>query len=136
MAQSGSASDKNTSQSTAEPLTVVARYLVGLLQASGSGFFERHRPVSLSTLATPHLGILRYKNRFWQWVAVKYGHCLLGRSGDQLYYKDRFDDHEDELDEHGRQRDRRPLLEVMADPNGVFVRAMNRFESISIFANA
>jgi hypothetical protein len=117
-------------------IAVVARYFVGLLLASDRSFFCRHRPVSFSTLATPHLGILKYKNHFWQWVAVKYGHRLLGRSGDQLYYWDRFDDEEGDIDEQGRKRDRRPLLEVMADPSGLFIKAINRFERISIFANA
>lgn len=69
-------------------------------------------------------------------MAVKYGHRLLGRSGDQLYYWDRFDDEEGDIDEQGRKRDRRPLLEVMADPSGLFIKAINRFERISIFANA
>lgn len=115
---------------------MVARYMVGLLLASDPGFYRRHRPVSFSTFATPHLGILKYKDRFWQWVAVKYGHRLLGRSGDQLYYKDQFDEGDEDVNVQGYVRDRRPLLEVMADPDGVFVKAMNRFESISIFSNA
>lgn len=116
--------------------TVVARYFVGLLAATDRSFFAKHRPLSFSTLATPHLGILKYKNKFWQWVAVKYGHRLLGRSGDQLYFWDRFDDQQGDVDENGKNRDRRPLLEVMADPRGLFIRAINKFERIAIFANA
>lgn len=39
---------------------VVARYLVGLLEARTPSFFDAHKPVSLTTIATPHLGVPRY----------------------------------------------------------------------------
>lgn len=85
-------------------------------------------------------------------MAVKYGHALLGRSGDQLYFWDRFDDGATTATEgtEGTQvgtdevkMDKglkktfggRPLLEVMADPEGVFNKALNQFERVDFFAN-
>jgi hypothetical protein len=39
---------------------VVARYLVGLLEAREPSFFDKHVPVSFTTVATPHLGMPHY----------------------------------------------------------------------------
>jgi hypothetical protein len=51
------------------------------------------------------------------------GARLLSRSGEQLYVADSY-------------ADGRPLLEVMADPDEAFIRALRRFKRIEIFANA
>ncbi|BEI82351.1 hypothetical protein CcaverHIS002_0302190 [Cutaneotrichosporon cavernicola] len=40
---------------------LVARYLVGLLAARTPNFFDKITPVSFTTIATPHLGVPRYK---------------------------------------------------------------------------
>lgn len=136
--------------SLTDSVAVVARYLIGLLSATPS-FFQKHKPYSFTTIATPHLGILKYKSKIWQWVAVKYGHALLGRSGDQLYFSDKFDESadvkvddgsEDGMDKVERVEKKlkrrlggRPLLEVMADPEGVFNKALNQFERVDFFAN-
>ena len=84
--------------------TVIARYIIALLHHRNSSFFVAHQPTTFATFATPHVGVLKYRRRFWQWVAVKAGHRLLGRTGDQLYAWDRYSS----LDE-------RPLLEVMSE---------------------
>jgi hypothetical protein len=83
---------------------VIARYLIGLLHSRDPSFLVKHRPVNFTTLATPHIGIVKYRGRFWQWVAVKWGYSLLGRTGDQLYTWDKYSVQDD-----------RPLLEVMSD---------------------
>lgn len=83
---------------------VIARYVIGLLHSRDPSFFTKHRPINFTTLASPHVGIMKYRGRFWQWVAVKWGYSLLGRTGDQLYTWDKYS----ALDE-------RPLLEVMSD---------------------
>ncbi|GFZ49245.1 LOW QUALITY PROTEIN: hypothetical protein JCM24511_06995 [Saitozyma sp. JCM 24511] len=100
---------------------LVARYLVGLLESDES-FFRRHKPVSFSTIATPHLGVPRY-NTVLSTVLCWLGARLLSRSGEQLYVADSY-------------ADGRPLLEVMADPDEAFNRALRRFKRIEIFANA
>ncbi|KAJ9113624.1 hypothetical protein QFC22_005932, partial [Naganishia vaughanmartiniae] len=85
----------------------------------------KHRPVNFTTLATPHVGIVKYRGRFWQWVAVQWGYSLLGRTGDQLYTWDKYS-----------EQDERPLLEVMSDADEIFIKALNSFQRIDFFANA
>lgn len=85
-------------------LSVIARYLIGLLHSRDPSFLVKHRPVNFTTLATPHAGIVKYRGRFWQWVAVQWGYSLLGRTGDQLYTWDKYS-----------EQDERSLLEVMSD---------------------
>jgi len=91
------------SWTTQEPslIPVVARYLAGLLSAR-EGFFKRHRPVSFSTAATPHLGVVRYGSRFNTLIHTV-GRRLFSRSGQQLYCLD-------------TEWDGRGILEVLADP--------------------
>jgi len=52
------------------------------------------------------------------------GPRFLGRTGPQFYVKDSYAD------------TGRPLLEIMADPNLLFYRALALFPRIAIFANA
>ncbi|KAJ9123818.1 hypothetical protein QFC24_003595 [Naganishia onofrii] len=104
---------------------LIARYLIGLLHSRDPSFFVKHRPVNFTTLATPHVGIVKYRGKFWQWVAVKWGYSLLGRTGDQLYTWDKYS-----------AQDERPLLEVMSDSEEIFIKALNSFQRIDFFANA
>ncbi|KAK1926452.1 putative serine esterase-domain-containing protein [Papiliotrema laurentii] len=102
---------------------LVARYLVGLLHSRTPSFFEKHKPVSFSTIATPHLGVPRY-NTFLSTILIWLGSRLLSRSGEQLYVTDQYS-----------EQDPRPLLEIMADPTLIFSKALGQFERIQIFAN-
>jgi hypothetical protein len=79
--------------------------VIAILHFRDPSFFVNHRPLAFTAFAAPHVGIMKYRGRFWQWVAVKWGHRLLGRTGDQLYTWDTFS-----------ASDERPLLEVMSDP--------------------
>ncbi|WVQ74062.1 hypothetical protein IAR50_003645 [Cryptococcus sp. DSM 104548] len=103
---------------------LVARYLVGLLHSRSPSFFERHKPVSFTTLCTPHYGVPRY-NTFLSTVLCWLGARILSRSGEQLYVADRYSD-----------EDPRPLLEIMADPRSVFYNGLEQFERRAIFAAA
>lgn len=93
---------------------VVARFLVGLLEARSPSFFDTHKPGSFSTIATPHLGIPRYSgcdtfpnpDTFLSAVLSWLGGKLLSRSGEQLHIVDTYS-----------ETDPRPLLEIMADPS-------------------
>ncbi|KAJ9121976.1 hypothetical protein QFC24_004559 [Naganishia onofrii] len=104
---------------------LIARYLIGLLHSRDPSFFAKHRPVNFTTLASPHVGIVKYRGRFWQWVAVQWGYSLLGRTGDQLYTWDKY-----------AAQDDRPLLEVMSDADEIFIKALNSFQHIDFYANA
>ncbi|KAJ7043596.1 DUF676-domain-containing protein [Mycena alexandri] len=100
---------------------LVARYVVGILRQRG--FFENVVPVNFNTIATPHLGLPRYKS-FFSSLASVLGPRLLSRTGEQFYCVDKW------------SAKGRPLLEVMADSDRIFYQALAAFETIRIYANA
>ncbi|CAK9782749.1 DUF676-domain-containing protein [Cutaneotrichosporon oleaginosum] len=100
---------------------LIARALVGELNARSPSFFSLHRPASFCTIATPHLGVLRYGSWRSTWVHA-IGQRLFSRTGQQLFCLD---------NDLGR-----PLLAQMADPNDKYLRALNVFPRIVIIANA
>lgn len=79
---------------------LVSRYIIGILRYKG--FFDKVTPVNFTTIATPHLGLLRYSTLFSS-VAHGLGPTLLGRTGSQFYAKDEYAD------------TGKPLVEVMAE---------------------
>ncbi|PIL25196.1 hypothetical protein GSI_13085 [Ganoderma sinense ZZ0214-1] len=100
---------------------LISRYVVGILHQRG--FFEDVIPVNFNTVATPHIGLPRYRG-FMSKVFAFFGPKLLSRTGEQFYVVDKWS-------EHGR-----PLLEVMADPDRIFYKALTRFEQVRFYANA
>ncbi|EJT46306.1 lipid particle protein [Trichosporon asahii var. asahii CBS 2479] len=80
---------------------LIARTLIGQLYAR-PGFFARHRPAYFSTIATPHLGVLRYGSWRSAWMHAV-GQHMFSRTGQQLFCLD--SDHGD------------PFLVVLADPS-------------------
>lgn len=100
---------------------LVARYLVGILHQRG--FFEKVTPVNFNTIATPHIGLLRYPS-FISSVFSSLGPKLLSRTGEQFYCVD-------EWSPNGQ-----PLILTMADPDKIFYQALSSFKHIRIYANA
>lgn len=100
---------------------LVARYALGLLHSRG--WFEKLRPVNFTTFASPHLGVrtpLRgYASRLWNAL----GSRTLCMSGRQLFLIDEF------------RHTGRPLLDVLADPNSIFIHALKKFENRSLYVN-
>ena len=80
---------------------LVSRYLVGILQQRG--FFENVKPMNFITVATPHIGLVRFPT-FRSRMFAYLGPRLLSRTGEQFYATDKW------------SASGRPLLEVMADP--------------------
>ncbi|WWC59357.1 uncharacterized protein I303_101909 [Kwoniella dejecticola CBS 10117] len=103
---------------------LVARYLVGLLHSRQPSFFDKHRPISFSTISTPHYGIPKY-NTLLSRVLSYLGARIMSRSGEQLYVADNYSD-----------EDQRPLLEIMADPRSIFYQGLEKFERLEIYASA
>jgi hypothetical protein len=66
-------------------------------------FFATVTPVNFNTIATPHIGLVRYPS-FFSTLASIFGPRILSRTGEQFYGTDRW------------SKTGRPLLEVMADP--------------------
>ncbi|WVQ94679.1 hypothetical protein IAU59_001759 [Kwoniella sp. CBS 9459] len=102
---------------------LIARYLIGILHARQPSFFARHKPVSFSTAATPHLGVLKY-GTITNTVVHTVGKRVFSRTGRQIYAQD------NEVEWNGRG-----LLEAMADPDQVFIHALRLFPKVMIVAN-
>ncbi|KAL3422474.1 lipid particle protein [Phlyctema vagabunda] len=100
---------------------LVARYAVGLLDSKG--FFDKIKPVNFTTFATPHLGVrtpLRgWHNHIWNVLGAR----TLSTSGRQLFTIDKFRD------------TGRPLLEVLADPESIFIKGLAKFERRTLYTN-
>lgn len=100
---------------------LIARYVVGILHQKR--FFDSVQPMNFTTVATPHIGIVRYPN--WRSKLFSLlGPRLLSRTGEQFYLTDKWS-------ARGR-----PLLQVMADPDRVFFQALLKFEQVRFYANA
>ncbi|KAF5387305.1 hypothetical protein D9757_005779 [Collybiopsis confluens] len=113
---------------------LVSRYIVGIL--AQRGFFAALEgntesdpnmilmtPMNFNTIATPHIGLIRYPTLFSS-LAHALGPKLLSRTGEQFYLND---------DWSGNGR---PLLDILSDPTLVFYQALTRFKQVRIFANA
>ncbi|ESK84109.1 lipid particle protein [Moniliophthora roreri MCA 2997] len=100
---------------------LVSRYVVGILYQKG--FFKDVAPVNFNTIATPHLGLPRYPSILSSLYSTL-GPKLLSRTGEQFYCVDKW------------SNTGKPLLEVMADPEFVFYKALASFQHARIYANA
>jgi len=100
---------------------LIGRYLVGILLQRK--FFDDVTPVNFNTFATPHIGLPRYPN-IVSAISSSIGPRFLSRTGEQFFVSDKW------------SSTGRPLLEVMADPQHIFYRALSMFPNITIYANA
>lgn len=100
---------------------LVARYAIGLLYHKG--YFDTIKPMTFTTFATPHLGVRTpskgYPNHLWNVLGAR----MLSTSGRQLFTIDDFR-------ETGRS-----ILDVMTDPNSVFMHALAQFERRTLYSN-
>lgn len=99
---------------------LVGRYLIGILYQRG--FFETVTPVNFHTIATPHLGVPHFPNIFSALLS-SWG-PRLSRTAEQFYC----------VDKYGQTG--KPLLQVMADRERIFYRALALFPHITLYANA
>ncbi|TVY48492.1 putative lipase [Lachnellula occidentalis] len=100
---------------------LISRYAIGLLDSKG--FFDKIKPVNFTTFASPHLGVrtpLRgWHNHIWNVLGAR----TLSASGRQLFTIDKFRD------------TGRPLLEVLADQESIFIKGLAKFERKTLYAN-
>ncbi|KIM90467.1 hypothetical protein PILCRDRAFT_812222 [Piloderma croceum F 1598] len=99
---------------------LVARYIVGILHHRE--FFSAIAPVNFTTIATPHIGLLKYST-WYSKLSNVLGPRLLARTGSQFYAKDNYAD------------TGRPLVDIMSDPDRLFYKALASFSRIAIYAN-
>ncbi|UZJ54868.1 hypothetical protein CBS101457_004188 [Exobasidium rhododendri] len=124
---------------------LVARYVIGLLDSRS--FFSSSggkRPVEarqFATFATPHIGVPPANGVFGK-IANYIGGRLLSRTGEQLYLLDSGWESDSEVDAHERitpassSRSKVGLVESMSRPGSTFIRALNRFKKVTLYANA
>jgi hypothetical protein len=99
---------------------LIARFALGILWSRG--FFDRVKPCTFATFASPAIGIPRYRGT-WSAFTGLVGSRLLSRSGAQMYARDRF-------------HDGKPLLELMSEHGTSFRNALEAFERVEVYANA
>lgn len=117
---------------------LVARYLVGILHQRK--FFEKVAPMNFCTVATPHIGLIKYPSTRWKLFSYL-GPRLLSRTGEQFFAVDKW------------STSGRPLVEVLADPGKyrycfgvfrlshcpaeqIFYQALSVFSRLCFYANA
>lgn len=100
---------------------LIARYVVGLLDSKG--YFDYIKPVNFTTFASPHIGVrtplLGRTSVIWNALGAR----TLSASGRQLFTVDTFRD------------SGRPLLSILADPESIFIHALQKFENKCLYAN-
>ena len=100
---------------------LVARYVAGVLHAKR--FFDKVQPLNFTTFATPHLGVAApassFGSRAWNYI----GKMTLGASGQQLFATATFRD------------SGKPLLSLLAEPDGIFMRGLLLFPYRTLYAN-
>lgn len=109
-----------------------SRYAIGLLLQKGllktpynpDGKLE---PVAFTTFASPHAGTSFHQNTLRSNVSNALGKTMLGQSGMDLFLQPVT------IDENNK--DPRPVLEQLADPNGVFYKALAAFKHRMLFSN-
>lgn len=103
---------------------LVCRYALGILYHDG--FFSHIRPVHFVTFCTPHLGIVNPStlllSRMFNWIAPH----VLAQTGKHFFLKDHTVVGPNQT---------MPLLQWMADPASKFYKALEMFESRSLYAN-
>jgi len=121
---------------------LVARYVIALLDSqsfftlnsvgNGGSVEARH----FATFATPHVGVPPANGMFGK-LANFIGGRLLSRTGEQLYIRDSGWESDNELHQHKQSSNLKVgLIESMARPGSIFILALNRFQKITIYANA
>ena len=121
---------------------LVARYAVGLLDSQSFFNPPGGQPVQarhFATFATPHIGVPPANGAFGR-LANYIGGRLLSRTGEQLYLLDTGWESEEDIERHKASAStgklRVGLIESMSRPGSTFIRALNRFDKVTFYANA
>ncbi|PWY90187.1 lipase/serine esterase [Aspergillus heteromorphus CBS 117.55] len=100
---------------------LVARYALGLLYARG--WLDKLEPVNFTTFVSPHVGVRNPLKGTWGFLWNNVGPLTISTSGKQLFLIDSFRD------------SGKPLLSVLADPESIFIKALEKFRHRSLYAN-
>ncbi|KAG8922510.1 hypothetical protein FRC02_011808 [Tulasnella sp. 418] len=100
---------------------LVSRYAIGILHSQK--FFERVTPVNFTTIATPHIGLVRYPTWIGS-IKTMLGPIFLSRTGQHFFATDKWSDEQP-----------KPLLEVMSEKDGIFYQGLCEFRNVTLYAN-
>jgi Putative serine esterase (DUF676) len=100
---------------------LVARYAIGLLEASGN--LDKVEPVNFTTFVSPHVGVRTPIKGLHSHMWNELGARTISTSGRQMFMIDDFRD------------TGKPLLSILADPNSIFMRGLAKFKNRSVYAN-
>ena len=100
---------------------IIARYCIGLFYSRG--LFDRLRPINFTAFASPFIGVRVPNNGYHSAVYNTLASQMLSASGRQLFLVDIYRD------------SGQPLLEVMTNPNSIFIAGLKRFENRALYAN-
>ncbi|BFZ58091.1 hypothetical protein PYCC9005_005149 [Savitreella phatthalungensis] len=96
------------------------RYAIGVLY--DAGLFEKVQAKAFTTFATPHVGVHPASSGVLAWVLSSLGPRSISVTGAHLFMTD------------GLVR-RRPLLELMTEPDSAFMKGLAVFETRTCYAN-
>lgn len=104
---------------------LVCRYALGILYHEG--FFDNIQPVNFVTFCTPHVGIVNPGSSFLARMFNMIGPYTIAQTGQHFFLKGK---------KVTGSEDHVPLLQWMSDPASKFYKALELFESRSLYANA
>jgi hypothetical protein len=109
-----------------------SRYAIGLLLQKGllktpDNSDGKLEPVVFTTFASPHAGTSFHQNTLRSNVSNAIGKSILGQSGMDLFLQP--------VAVGKNNKDPRPMLEQLADPDGVFYKALAAFKHRMLFSN-
>ncbi|KIM26151.1 hypothetical protein M408DRAFT_330730 [Serendipita vermifera MAFF 305830] len=100
---------------------LLVRYMIGILNQRK--FFEHVRPINFTTFAAPNIGLVRTGTVVSK-LEFKIMPKVMSRTGPQFYGLDSW------------SATGQPLIEVLADPKGVFYQGLAKFEHLSLYGSA
>lgn len=103
---------------------LIARYALGIL--FHEGFFDEVQPVHFATFCTPHVGVVNPSNSLLSRLFNFAAPYVLGQTGQHFFLKDK---------KLVGNQEYVPLLRWMSDPASKFYKALDLFQTRSLYAN-
>lgn len=103
---------------------LVARYALGILYHDG--FFDQVQPIHFVTFCTPHVGVVNPSNSLLSRIFNFVAPFVLAHTGQQFFLIDK---------KLVGNKEYVPLLQWMSDPASRFYKALELFETRSLYAN-
>ncbi|KIM26150.1 hypothetical protein M408DRAFT_73104 [Serendipita vermifera MAFF 305830] len=100
---------------------LLVRYMIGVLNQRK--FFDGIEPINFTTFASPNIGLVRTDSSISK-IEFKIMPKVMNRTGPQFYGLDSW------------SASGQPLVEVLADPKGIFYQGLAKFQRLSLYGSA